>query len=190
MRWSDIPGWFDFQVLYDEAVLMAEPGAILVEVGNWLGRSLAYLGQAAQQARKDLLVVGVDHGRGVPEDARQQEPYRPVLHALGGTLAGALARNLLECGLTSTVLQLTASSRVAAKILAPVSFVFIDGDHSREGVTEDILSWLPRLKPGGWLAGHDYKPDNYVGQAVRSCFPGRDCQSQMVKSCWIYQKEG
>lgn len=189
MRWSDIPGWFDFQALYDEVVRTAEYGAVLVEVGNWLGRSLAYLGQRAQEARKDLLVVGVDHGCGTPDDDRQNASYQAVLHALGGTSAGALARNLRDCGLSRTVLQLTAPSQLAAKILEPVSFVFIDGDHSRESVTEDILTWLPRLKPGGWLAGHDYKPDNYVGQAVRSCFPDRDCQSQLVKSCWIYQKE-
>lgn len=34
--------------------------------------------------------------------------------------------------------------------------VFIDGDHSKKGVTRDIEAWWPRVKPGGILAGHDY----------------------------------
>ena len=35
--------------------------------------------------------------------------------------------------------------------------VFIDADHSYEGVKENILTWLPKVRPGGLLAGHDYE---------------------------------
>ena len=34
--------------------------------------------------------------------------------------------------------------------------VFIDAEHSFEGVTTDIQSWWPKVKPGGWIGGHDY----------------------------------
>lgn len=46
----------------------------------------------------------------------------------------------------------------AAKRFADNSldFVYIDGDHSREAVTLDIVTWLPKVKPGGILAGDDY----------------------------------
>ncbi len=37
-----------------------------------------------------------------------------------------------------------------------LDFVFIDADHSEEGCRSDIETWLPRLKPGGLLCGHDY----------------------------------
>lgn len=37
-----------------------------------------------------------------------------------------------------------------------VDLVFLDGDHSFAGVMEDWHEWLPKVKPGGWLAGHDY----------------------------------
>lgn len=40
-----------------------------------------------------------------------------------------------------------------------LDFVFIDGDHSYEGCRLDIEAWLPKLKPGGLLSGHDY--DNH-----------------------------
>lgn len=36
-------------------------------------------------------------------------------------------------------------------------FVFIDGDHSYEGVCADLTAWAPKVRIGGWLCGHDYK---------------------------------
>lgn len=37
-------------------------------------------------------------------------------------------------------------------------FVFIDAQHTYKGVSEDIALWMPKLKPGGILCGHDYDP--------------------------------
>ncbi len=36
-------------------------------------------------------------------------------------------------------------------------FVYLDGLHTYEGVKDDIAAWLPKVKPGMWLGGHDYK---------------------------------
>jgi uncharacterized Rossmann fold enzyme len=49
-------------------------------------------------------------------------------------------------------------------------FVFIDADHSREGCAADLRAWAPKVKPGGWLAGHDFENTDFpkfgVTQAV------------------------
>lgn len=34
--------------------------------------------------------------------------------------------------------------------------VYIDADHNYEPVKADIRAWLPKVKPGGWITGHDY----------------------------------
>jgi hypothetical protein len=52
--------------------------------------------------------------------------------------------------------------------------VFIDADHTYEAVKADIAAWLPKVKPDGILAGHDYKhfPSMNFGviQAVTEAF--------------------
>ena len=65
---------------------------------------------------------------------------------------------------------MAASSLHAADVLKHHAFdlVFIDADHSEAGCREDIEAWWPLVKPGGWLAGHDFGKfrDDGVGRAV------------------------
>jgi methyltransferase family protein len=51
-----------------------------------------------------------------------------------------------------------AESTEAAVRVAPASadFVYIDARHDYDAVSADIAAWLPRIRPGGLLAGHDY----------------------------------
>lgn len=37
-----------------------------------------------------------------------------------------------------------------------IDFIFIDGDHTYNGVTTDLMLWWPKIKPGGIISGHDY----------------------------------
>jgi hypothetical protein len=49
-----------------------------------------------------------------------------------------------------------------------LDFVFIDADHSYDGVSKDIRVWMPKLKRGGLLSGHDYDNPNEVnGKEVK-----------------------
>lgn len=43
-----------------------------------------------------------------------------------------------------------------------VDAVFVDGDHRADGVAADIEAWLPKVKPGGWIAFHDYHSTLFV----------------------------
>ena len=53
-----------------------------------------------------------------------------------------------------------------------LDFVYIDAAHDYENVKKDILSWLPKVKDGGYIAGHDYRYDPNIGvyEAVNDIF--------------------
>lgn len=48
-----------------------------------------------------------------------------------------------------------------------LDLVFIDGDHSYEGVRADVDHWLPKVRKGGVIAGHDYDNTNKYGDAFK-----------------------
>lgn len=49
------------------------------------------------------------------------------------------------------------SENAAKRYKQEFDFVYIDGNHDYSYVVADILAWYPKIKPGGILAGHDYK---------------------------------
>lgn len=51
----------------------------------------------------------------------------------------------------------------ACALVAPVclDFVFVDAEHTYEACRQDIDAWLPKLKRGGMLCGHDIDNVNH-----------------------------
>ena len=56
-----------------------------------------------------------------------------------------------------------------------LDFVYLDGDHEFSSVTADLTAWLPKLRPGGIMSGHDYVRRNaaslrrgYIVQVVEA----------------------
>lgn len=49
------------------------------------------------------------------------------------------------------------SGEIAQGWEIPLDFIYVDGDHSLEGVYTDLYSWTEKVKEGGIIAGHDYK---------------------------------
>ena len=54
----------------------------------------------------------------------------------------------------------------------PIDVLFIDGDHSEEGVRADLIKYMPYIKPGGLVFLHDYidvpQDNSLVKRAVDS----------------------
>lgn len=60
------------------------------------------------------------------------------------------------------------STEMARKVPdSSLVLVYIDADHSFDGVMNDIIAWKPKLVPGAYMAFHDYENPNYgVKRAV------------------------
>lgn len=190
LTWEKIPGWFDWADAYTESVASARPGGTIVEVGCWQGRSLAWLATHVRAVRKDLHIVGVDRCTG-STGADFANNHEPTLVAHGGTLAGALHRNLIACGLAEAVTLLIADSQRAARLFgnATLEGVFLDASHDEAAVRADIVAWLPKVRPGGWLGGHDYDPVwPGVIAAVDGVFGG--AAHRWSRASWRYRVPG
>lgn len=47
-----------------------------------------------------------------------------------------------------------------------IDYLFVDGDHSIEGIRGDIASWMPNMKDGSIMAFHDYEHTKWRNVAV------------------------
>jgi len=54
------------------------------------------------------------------------------------------------------------SALCAADVEDPVHMVFVDGDHSYQGVKADRDAWAPKIAVGGIIAFHDFKTERRV----------------------------
>lgn len=176
---ESIHGWFDFATLYDEALDRAHKPAVFVEIGSFLGKSTAYMAQEIKRRLKPVTFYAVDPwkatggSRGVVSEVERA----------GGDLFPEWQRNMSRCGVIDYVTPLQMPSVEAAGRFqdGTVDFVFVDGDHSYEGCLADIKAWLPKLKPGGVMAGHDKHLDG-VPRAIRETF---GTKYRTWENCWI-----
>ena len=139
----------------------AVPGAPLLEVGSYCGKSSIYLGAAAQES--DTLLVAIDHHRGSEENQPGWEWHEPDLvdPELGvmDTLPW-FRRTIHRAGLEGSVVALVGDSPTVSRFWStPCALVFIDGGHGVEPASQDYDLWTPHVAPGGLLAIHDVFPD-------------------------------
>lgn len=140
---TGVPGWeteAEEQMLYRLAQQVPAGGKI-VEIGSEYGRSAACFLAAAKQA---VMMVSVDL---FPED-----------HPVVGNLRDVYVSNLQEAGVTDRKLAIVKhDSSTAGREwqFGEIDLLFIDGDHTYEGVKRDIEAWTPHVKLGGYVAFHD-----------------------------------
>jgi len=138
----------DAKALGEVVKTICRKGMMIVEVGSWKGFSTAVLAKTV--ADYDGKVFAVDHWMGSKgtwhdEVVRTQDIYAVFKH------------NMVALGVWDTVYPLVMDSQTACLIFADniLDLVFIDANHCYEYIKADIASWMPKLKEGGILCGHD-----------------------------------
>jgi hypothetical protein len=182
LTWEQIPGWCDFQELYDEAVTRSPDGAIFVEVGVLFGKSAARMAQAIRTSRKkihfdavdlfgydqrNLVEIITEYTSKCPNHDLTQVPM--ILDSTKTLSHLDLAQKLLDLTGASDLVRLVKSSGqlwASSYSAESLDFVFVDALHTYDDTKSLLLTYLPKIRRGGILAGHDY---NYptVAQAVR-----------------------
>lgn len=71
-----------------------------------------------------------------------------------------------------TILEGNSAAMAAHVGDGDLDFVFIDASHDYDSVRADIQAWLPKVRQGGMVLGHDWNPERFPGviQAVTERF--------------------
>jgi len=75
--------------------------------------------------------------------------------------AGTTIR-LASFGQRSVVWRMTSEQAAMVMPDNTLDFCYIDADHRYEAVKRDIELWLPKVKSGGIICGHDYVRDGEI----------------------------
>ena len=158
--WEDVPGYFDFQRVYDAAVATAPPGAVLVEVGALYGRSALYMAQRIRESGKQLHFFVVDTWKPHPDfDSKGMRADQIAKH---GSMFGAFVHYIENSGgLQDYINVLRIDSHLAAAAfggwLGPLHFVFLDAGHDYDEVEADLNAW--HAEDPAIIGGHDWSSD-------------------------------
>ena len=172
--YQEIQGWFNHSKTYDYLIGQCPDGGTIVELGAWLGKSSSYL--VDNSLGKNVIII--DSWKGSPNElksthklATEVDIYEIFKKNMGDRHYKSIR------GLSSEVVNQFEDESL--------DVVFIDLTHTYESVKQDIELWLPKVKKGGLLSGHDYERDwPGVVIAVDEAFPNKI----VMENCWIFQK--
>lgn len=142
------------------------------EIGVWKGAFSA----AFCEANPAMHMLCVDPWLSYPAwlDTKNALPPEQGARVMAEAYETAQAR---LAGLNCTILR-TFSVKAAETVPdRSLDVVYIDGNHVKEAVLEDLTVWAPKVRPGGILSGHDYrhfsnKPTIHVIEAVQAYTQG------------------
>lgn len=189
--YQSIPGHFNYENVYKDMIAFAPQYSAekFVEIGAWKGKSICYAGVEIINSGKNIRLDSVDTWEGSPSE--------PVLmndeSVINKTLYDEFIKNIGPVKHIVTPIKL--SSVLAANVYQDnsVFFVFIDGSHLYESIKEDILAWLPKVKSGGFIGGHDIdQPEEFNGvrAAVNEIIGAKNIKIYNKGwASWLHRKE-
>lgn len=124
----------------------------VVEIGSFMGKSTCWLASGLAQAARGK-VTAIDTFQGSAE--HQADPHLKKVLA-EGKLFDAFEVIIKQNGLNGQVQPVVGDSHEVARTWdRPIRLLFIDGDHSYQGVSRDFADWENFVAPGGILCLHD-----------------------------------
>lgn len=150
-----------------------------VEIGVFEGRNIYKL----QKLCPDLTIIGVD-------------PYKAEEYRNDTKDTKYYARKQTEYDKLYERIKKDFVIIRKPSILAANSFidesqdvVFIDAIHTKKAVMQDIKAWLPKVRKGGYLCGHDYSIKYFgVLEGVNEML-GVDNIQVLSDDVWVYLKK-
>lgn len=176
--YQNVEGWFNMETEYKELLDLVPRNGIFVELGAWKGKSTCFTCIEILNQKKKMTYLTVDTFKGVHE-GEQAKAYKQFKDE--NILAQFLHNTRPVYGLFEYHIGGSADAANRHDDQT-IDVIFIDASHSKEDVLKDIKAWLPKMKPGGMMAGHDYTSWPGVKKAVDQMFKSID---KVQNDCWF-----
>lgn len=198
-----VPGWFNFQRLYREVVdsTSNDNRSLFVELGFLFGKSTLFMGNEIKKSRKLIKFFSVDlfsikNASQAFFDLNEKQKVCPVeltehLCKVGSTDGHiGLAREIVSLSDSRDYIQIIpgkAQDLVHLFEDNSIDFLFIDTLHTYEDTLTMLKAFIPKVRKGGTLAGHDCLADRYPGlvQAVQEMIKD---PFVVRETCFVWQK--
>ena len=140
---------------------------VIVEIGCLYGRSSSAIYYSKHPSVEFFTVdifIGTSRWTGVNQ-------YEKLIH------------NMCEFDFYPKIIHGTSNMAAQHFEDKSVDLLFIDANHEEEFVTNDITNFLPKMKTGATLCGHDWGFDS-VKAAVRKFFSDSEIKLEQGTSIW------
>ena len=145
---ADLPG---------DPTALAHAGATVIESSErGVARTLYFLARTLQS--QHVLEVGVYRGFTTAYLAAATAETGGTVHLAdlsADALAIAAKTALLRHDRVKTYQGLSTDPTLIAKVPGPLDLIYLDADHSEDGVYAELEAWWPRVRIGGVIAIHD-----------------------------------
>lgn len=162
-RAETINGW----MATEELQWLAEQAAqheLIVEIGSYRGRSTRALGDNTKGR-----IIAVDHWRGEAHLPLTEDERNKLYDEFFANVADLIPEVIFPVKLDHRSINGSIPEELAKAIgNNKPDMIFIDGDHT--AVRHDIETWLPRIRSGGVICGHDCTFES-VSKAVAELVP-------------------
>lgn len=167
-------GWCDFETIYQHEINRVHSKATFVEVGTYHGQSAKFMADQIQASGKDIDFYTID------KDKEKLDSANGVMLPTGR--AFDLQNNKF-------VKMIHSDSVEASKLFEDNSldFLFLDGSHFNPKFEQDLISWDPKIKVGGVIAGHDYLEFEDVYHTVNKMY-GEENILTIMPGSWYIRK--
>lgn len=192
-NYEQIEGWFNMEQQYLYLLDNCPDGGVFVELGCFKGKSTSFIvTEIINQGRKiNFTTIDSFEGSTNSTDENEVKAYNGISNIQKDFKANTrhLVEHISKYN-TDRHLQvfgvIKELSHEAADYFEDnsVDQIFIDAGHSYEAVKKDIEAWLPKMKKGGIMAGHDYWAWEGVRKAVNEAFRQID---RVENDCWFKQ---
>lgn len=173
-QWKDVPGWFSEAdvAAYRHVVSLLPANSRVVEVGSFLGKSAVSILPLCLEKSHQLFCV--DKWTYTEKELCEHIAPGDYARLNWNDLLSHFASNVKEYKNYVTPIRLfsTEAAQVFLRLGITLDFVFIDAEHTYDSVKQDITAWLPLVKKGGYIGGHDYDLLSWPGviQATNEVF--------------------